>query len=222
MNIAILVYGRLNTCIKNYNNTIDIFDKNHNYDFFLASDNSDEILLNNFIKLYNPKVYLNDKIVYTNSIIKNKYKFQSDDDNHKLTCQYINKKRVFELLEEYIKKTNTKYDIIMSLRLDLNFFEKLKFHNIENNTIYIPKVFRNSTRKYYLGEITDQIAYGTFEVMEKYMKLYDNLLYLQENYNCPAHPETLTFANLIFHKIYIVKIDLDYELDVLRHYIFYN
>jgi len=222
MNIAILFYGKLNTCIKNYNNTIQIFDKNNNYDFFLSSDNSYEKLLNEFIKLYKPKAYTNEKIIYNeNEIVINKHpQYLTNKDADNLKRHYINKKRVFELLEQYIKNTKNKYDIIMSLRLDLIFFEKLEFQKIEENTIYIPKIFRNSDRKYFLGEITDQIAYGNFNVMKKYMYIYDNCINLQKNYTYLAHPETLTFANLFVNNINIFLIDLDYELDIYKHHIF--
>ena len=39
MKIAVLVYGRLNYCVENYNNIINAIGIENTIDFFLSSDN---------------------------------------------------------------------------------------------------------------------------------------------------------------------------------------
>ena len=49
MHIAVLVYGRLDNCLKQYNNVMETIGKEHDLDFFASSDNSQEI--DSFINL---------------------------------------------------------------------------------------------------------------------------------------------------------------------------
>lgn len=98
MRIAVLCYGRLNKCIEHYNNIINSIGIEHNIDFFMSSDNSDEKLLNDFCSLYKPIAYVNDKIEYTCNL--SKYSGLRIETNvHNMTCHFINKGRVFSLLE---------------------------------------------------------------------------------------------------------------------------
>ena len=120
MKIAVLIYGRLNNCVQHYNNIINSIGMENNIDFFLSSDNSGEKLLQEFIDLYKPITYTNEKIHYDYDL--EKYNGKAPETNmHNMICHFINKKRVFELLKNYCEKEIIHYDIIISLRVDIVF-----------------------------------------------------------------------------------------------------
>ena len=101
MNIAVLVYGRLNKCVEHYNNIIEAIGNDNNIDFFLSSDNPDEKLLNDFIDLYKPILYNNSSVIYTNDLTP----YPGNIPKavlHNMICHFTNKNRVFVLLEKYI------------------------------------------------------------------------------------------------------------------------
>ena len=119
-----------------------------------------------------------------------------------MICHFINKQRVFELLEKH----NETYDIVVSLRIDIVFKNKFDFSNIVENTIYIPD-------NYDWGGINDQVAYGNMEVMKKYNYIFKNIIYLLDNKLSIVHPETLTLANIIFNKLKINRFKLSYFIE---------
>jgi len=119
---------------------------------------------------------------------------------------FINKKRVFKLLEEEILKSNITYDIIISLRLDLLFNNKLSLNTINSNILYIPIGYD------YRG-INDQIAMGDFITMKKYNNIIDNVIFLLSNNISIVHPESLTKSNIIYNNLVVERIDLQYRLN---------
>jgi hypothetical protein len=201
--IAVLVYGRLDKCVEHYENILNSIGRDNHIDFFLSSDNSPESLLNDFIKIYNPISYINDKISYTCDLSTYPNVYGSNIDN--MIRHFINKGRVFCLLENYIKELNRHYDIVLSIRIDLVFYSDFKFDIIEDNTIYIPRGFD------YFG-INDQVAYGNIEPMKKYNNIFSNLINLLNN-KCIPHPESLTQANIIFNKLFITRVDISYVIE---------
>lgn len=207
MRIAILVYGRLNKCVEHYKNTVESIGEEHEVDFFVSSDNSEESVLNDFISLYKPVLYDNTKIIPNTDMcnyLKNCRNKRAETNMHNMICHFTNKKRVFNLLEQS-KKT---YDVIISLRIDLIFYNKFNFVTPDINTIYIPNCC-----DYVNNGINDQIAYGSMEVMEKYNNLISNILYLCSNNLSIPHPESLHYANLKFHKINIGRFNLSYIIN---------
>ena len=138
MRIAVLVYGRLNNS-EYYDNIVNSIGNENTIDFFLSSDNSSKEFLDKFINTYNPISYINDEIHYTCGDL-GRYPGKRDETNiHNMTCHFINKQRVYNLLENYIGITHIKYDIVMSTRTELFFYEKIIFNKeLEENTIYIP------------------------------------------------------------------------------------
>jgi hypothetical protein len=64
MHIAVLVYGRLTKCVEHYDTVLESIGKYNDIDFFCSSDNSSESLVNDFIRLYKPKLYDNSPIQY--------------------------------------------------------------------------------------------------------------------------------------------------------------
>ena len=210
MKIAVLIYGRLNTCVKHYLNTLESIGIEHDIDFFLSSDNSPELLLNHFIKLYEPIACINDKIEY--NIDLTKYDgIRGETNIHNMICHFINKERVFSLLEEYIEKSNVNYDIVLSLRIDIVFLQKNLFKNIlsirNDDIIYIP--LEND----WVGGINDQIAYGNINTMRKYNNIYKHIIHLLDNKLSIPHPESLTLANIKYHNLKIFRFQLYYYIE---------
>jgi hypothetical protein len=205
MHIAVLIYGRLNKCAENYENIIENIGKHNSIDFFFSSDNSCESLVNDFIKLYKPKLYNNNAIQYEYNL--GKYPgIRFETNIHNMTCHFINKNRVFMLLEEYINKENINYDCVISLRVDCVFHNNFIFDNVKENTIYIP--YGND---FIDNAINDQIAYGIVDVMKKYNSI-DTVDLLEKRLSIP-HPESLTLANIIFYKLQIERVNIKYILN---------
>ena len=206
MRIAVLVYGRLDKCAEHYDNILESIGKENAIDFFLSSDNSPELRLHEFINLYKPVSYNNLPIQYNHNF--QKYPGKIDNTNIDNTIRhFINKYRVFSLLEDHIDKQNVQYDVVLSLRVDLIVHNSFNFNNLENNTIYIPDCcdFR--------GGINDQVAYGKIDVMKKYNSVFLNIVYLlKDNISIP-HPESLTYANINLYKLQIKRVDLKYIID---------
>ena len=201
-NVAVLIYGRLNKC---YKDIIKSFG-NHKVDYFISSDNSTTTDLNKCIKLYNPASYINDSITYTYKF--NKYPNKRKETNlDTMTRHFINKQRVFNLLEEYIKTTGAQYDIVLSIRADLKINNNFNFNRINSNTIYIPR-----GNDFINHAINDQVAYGSFEVMKKYMNVINNCDDILKRRKSIPHPESLTLANLELNNIKIVRFRLDYYI----------
>jgi hypothetical protein len=206
MNIAVLIYGRLNKCVEHYDNIIHALGMNNNIDFFLSSDNSPLHLLHDFLHLYKPISFNNDPILFHYDLGNFPGK-RGETNIHNMTCHFINKNRVFSLLQEYINQTdNIHYHSVVSLRIDAVFINHFDFSNLLHNTIYIPSNF-----DFIHNAINDQIAYGLFDVMKIYNSI-DPLFLLNNKLSIP-HPESLNFANLHFHKLNIIRTDLNYFLD---------
>jgi len=209
MHIAILFYGRINKFKEHYDNILHSIGQENTFDIYFSSDNSLIESLNEFIDLYKPIAYNNNEIYYDCDITKypNRPLETSDETLDKLIRHYINKNRVFKLLEQHIQKENIHYDVVASLRLDLVFHNKFNFDNIEDNTIYIP-----SGKDWYERSINDQVAYGNFDVMKKYMHIYENIIYLLDSGRSVAHSESLHYANIEFYNLKVIRVDLSYYI----------
>ena len=206
MKIAVLIYGRLNRARDHYNNIVGQIGREHDVDFFMSSDESSENVLNEFLEIYKPKKYNNKKKEYTNNL--ETYVKQPEVKNHNMICHFINKQEVFKHLQEYIEETGNIYDTIISLRLDVVIHNKFIFEGMKENTIYIPSGY-----DYGHPGINDQIAYGKYEVMEKYNNIYRNVIKLLDDKLTIVHPETITLANLVYNKVEIERVKLDYCLE---------
>ena len=205
MRIAVLVFGRLNKCAEHYDNIIaSLGGADRDIDFFLSSDNAPESSLNDFIRLYKPIVYNNSPIHYDYDL--NKYPGRIETDIHNMTCHFINKNRVFSLLEEHMDTHNIRYDCAVSMRIDCVFQNNFAFDTFEDNTIYIPYGY-----DWVHNGINDQIAYGNIDVMRKYNCI--NAVDLLEKKLSILHPESLHYANILYHKLNVVRTDVKYHLD---------
>jgi len=197
---------------EHYNSIIYAIGTENNIDVFYSGDNSPETSLKNFVDLYKPVAYTNDKI-NTDCDLR-KYPDRNPETMdiclYNLVRHYINKKRVFKLLDDYTTKNKVEYDIIVSLRLDLMFYSSFNFTSIKPNTIYVPNGADHS-----INAINDQIAYGNFNSMKKYMNIFDNIIYLLENKKSIPHSESLHYANIVYNNLNIERVPLIYVIDKL-------
>ena len=205
MRIAVLIYGRLNKCVEHYNNIMNSIGADNDIHFFLSSDNSPQSQLDDFINIYKHVKYINDKIVHNCDVTKYPGIFVETNIPN-MICHFINKSRVFSLLETYVQEENIYYDVVMSLRVDLVFNGKFIFNTIEDNTLYIPNDYD------WLG-INDQVAYGNIEAMKKYANLFNNMMDLLERRISVPHPESLNLANINFYKLNTIRVELPYYIE---------
>lgn len=206
-NVAVLIYGRLNKCVEHYDNIIDSICKHNNVDFFLSSDNSSQSLLDDFIRLYKPIKYTNDSIYYDFDITKYPNR-QTDTTSHNMICHYINKLRVFRLLDEHMSQKKRTYDVVVSLRIDCVFHSTFNFDNLDENTIYIPNGYDWADKG-----INDQVAYGKVDVMRKYNSIFLNIKYFLDNNISISHSESLHYANIHYYNLYVRRPFIQYYLD---------
>lgn len=212
MRIAVLFYGRINKCIQCYDSIMNSIkgpeDSNVNteIDVFLSSDNPDAELLDEFVRLYNPVAYTGDLIIYPPEYDLPSSRSETNVPN--MIRHFINKSRVFNLLEMHVEKTNQMYDVVLSIRLDLTIYTPFLFDSVQKNTIYIPNCY-----DWVDNAINDQIAYGDMESMGKYMILFHNMLHLIQTGKSIVHPESLTLANIRMHELNIVRFEFSYIIE---------
>ena len=202
MKIAVLLYGRINRYRELYTR-FRFFFRNHDIDIFYSSDASPENELNEFINIYRPIKVINDKIQLQPFFQKYTYECTVNIDS--MYCHFMNKQRVFSLLEEYCKDTSTHYDCVFSTRLDIYYTCTLPELTINNNTIYVPN--RDS-----LPNINDHIAYGSYESMKTYMNIISNCDTLLSKYVNSLNPHLLTYYNLTSKNISVNLVSLNYHL----------
>jgi hypothetical protein len=190
--VAILFFGRL----RNYEKLwlLNALPPGNIYDVFLSSDNSPHEDVEGFRRLYNPVAVINDPITFVVSfgLYPNNKTCPANINN--MTRHFINKKRVFALLEA----TGTQYDLVISSRLDL-YMEPLALPaEVAPNTVYVPE-----------GEdhtgLNDRFAYGSQGAMRHYMNIFDNCIYLLKNRISVPHPENLTLYNLLHCGVSIAR-----------------
>lgn len=202
MRAAVLFYGRLRHYQDKYiGGAIKLFDQ---VDFFYSADNEAQPQFDDFIRIYKPVAYCNDTISYEYDFEKYPGRTPSGTNMNNMIRHFINLKRVFGLFESHIQATDTKYDIVISVRLDLCTGD-LALFTPEKNTIYIPEGDDHAG-------INDRIAMGGIESMKKYMNIIDNCEYLLENKLSIPHPETLTLANIKHCELNIKRLSMAHRL----------
>lgn len=184
---------------------MEFFGREHTIDIFLSSDDPPKDSMEGFVELYKPVGWIGDKIVHS----YNFYRFQGirpETNINNMICHFINKQRVFKLLEEHIANTGTQYDMIVGLRLDLVLSGKFNVHTTDDNTIYIPLGCD------YIGGINDQMAHGNFGTMKKYMNIIETAIQLLESKISIPHPERLNCENIRYHKMNESRYALSYNI----------
>jgi len=106
---------------------------------------------------------------------------------------HYNNNVCLRMIDEYMKKNNFVFDIVMKWRTEINYDMFFDFYSkLEDITIYVPNI-------HYHGGINDQVAYGNYESMCIYANLYNNLLKYK---HIRKHPETLFNAYIREHLSY--------------------
>jgi hypothetical protein len=206
--IAILFSGRINDNLLQYNNILETLVQDYDVDFFISHSKTDnKELVNNFIKIYNPKKIMeNDETCYFDytKYVKNPY-----TNSFNTFCMFKNRNNVCKLFMEYVNETNTHYDILISNRCDLLFHENLNYLDlkemIDNNVLCIPQ-----GNDWYDG-INDQFAIGNYNTITNYLQVYEELYNILES-GIILHPETLLRFHLINKNIQIHRFSLNYNI----------
>lgn len=202
--VAILFIGRILHHEKRF--LFFYLTRKNKYDVFYSADDEPQAEIEKFKKLYNPIAICNDKITDPPD-----YEKYNPDNIHLspkhfygISRHYYNLKRVWNLMEQHIEKTGTKYDIIIKMRFDLR-IGPFKLFKPYFNSIYIP--FGGD----YNG-INDRFAYGDYEGMKKHMNIIDNVSYLIDNNLSFLNSEALTLANIIHGKIHVVRFETSHKI----------
>tara|TARA_Y200000002_G_scaffold182699_1_gene150737 strand:+ start:4244 stop:5635 length:1392 start_codon:yes stop_codon:yes gene_type:complete len=210
MKIAILISGyfrgfqQTKETIKN-NIT---WDENHSYDFFIQHSNisNDNKYYNEEIKIKDIQVFFNPKIIICLEDMyfsEDKRKNNILNQNYKIYCLYKN-------MELYSKANNMNYDVILKIRPDVYLKNKLDFNNLDE-IIYIPIDSKIDTSKLLKSNdkyVCDIIAYGKYQIMNKYLKYYKYLNLLITHYGTVN--ETLLYHYLINSRYPYTETNIDY------------
>ena len=161
-----------------------------------------------FINLFDIKKsnYNFEKHVFPENLkIKNK---RPETNINNTMSMFYNWMKNFQLIENFQKKQNMLFDIIINYRSDILSSEFINFDKIENinfNTIYIPQ--GNDW-----GGVNDQMAFGNFDSMKKYCEIYKNIQKYNDNDNVIFHPETLLKHHLKCSNVNIIRFYFKYVL----------
>ena len=198
MKIAFLFYGRIKKFDKFYMKNI-VPLKEHTIDCFLSHSPDLNEDLTGFISLYKPISYTNDEII-EEDIFKEPvrkfieqsaaYRSSGFPKSNNMKSHFINKQRVFQLLEKHVNETNTAYDYIIVTRLDLTIFDTLSLQDIHDsdNTIHIPE-------GHDFGGLNDRLCIGNINSIKKYCDIFNNSPNLLIA-GCEPHPEKLLLAHV--------------------------
>lgn len=205
LHVAILFFGRSKHFEVTYASLVKSLG-NVTIHVFYSCDNEPEESIQDFIKVCNPVSMINDKIVY--DVNFSKYPRLNPEIRYtnydSMTRHFINKKRVFTLLEDHMKTTGATYDMVVSARLDVP-INNLPSIEPAENTVYIPG------GNDYCG-INDRFALGNVDSMKKYMMLYDTAIPILESKLSSPHPESLTLANIIYTNLQVERFPLSTEI----------
>ena len=205
MRTAVLFFGRSKHFQVTYASLVKSLG-NVTIDVFYSCDNEPEQSIQEFIQVCKPVSIINDKIVY--DVDFSKYPLLNPAIRHikydSMTRHFINKKRVFTLLEHHMQTTGSTYDMVVSARLDVP-INSLPYIELAENTVYIP------AGNDHCG-INDRFALGNVESMKKYMMLYDTAIHILESKLSSPHPESLTLANLIYRKVRVERFPLSTQI----------
>jgi hypothetical protein len=198
MKIAFLFYGRIKKFDKFYMKNI-VPLKEHTIDCFLSHSPELNEDLAEFISLYKPISYTNVQIT-EEDIFKEpvrifmkqlgSYNSRTIPNSNNMKSHFINKRRVFQLLENHVNETNTTYDYIIVTRLDLTIYDTLNLQDIHisENTIYIPEGHD------YEG-LNDRLCIGNMNSIKKYCDIFNNSPNLLIA-GCEPYPENLLLAHV--------------------------
>jgi hypothetical protein len=177
MKIALIITGRVNCNPDQHQNFLTNFVQNHQVDLFVSHNKSNKThIIEKFIQLYHPiRISENNEICINIRQYNTKpeyERFKNTNVIYNMLYMYQSRLNVWNMFEEYIKNTQEKYDIIVSSRNDLWFYEKINFEEIktytDNHYICIPNP------EYDHHGMNDQMAFSDIESIAIYLKLYES------------------------------------------------
>lgn len=207
MKIAILITGRINESSEIYKNIMENIVQGNEVDFFVSHvKNPNPIILKNFTDIYNPKIIIENNEVYPNV---DKYIKRGETNNHNVMCMHLNRELVFTHFNNYVISNNINYDIVISLRCDLWFNNKIDLqslmNDVQNNFLCIPSGCD------FVGGINDQCAFGNIETINIYMNLFSHVINILDR-GIILHPETLLKVYLDESKVNIKRPKIPYYI----------
>jgi hypothetical protein len=208
MKIAVLFSGRINRFQEHYDNIMTNIVQNNDADFFLSHSPECDEDIHKFCTIYHPKTVNNNTITYMDL---SSYTCHPQSNSHNVMCMWVNRQRVFQDMRDYMVKNNIWYDIIISTRLDTWCYETLnlsKYDNLSDTDIYIPNGCD-------WGGLNDQLAFGNYYAMEKYMMLYSNMnpiLDILMNSIGYYGPEPILKVNIELNNLIVHRFPLNYKL----------
>jgi len=207
MRIALLLTGGL----RNFEDTFSSFkhfllDVNNIDVFFYGLENNKgrEENIRIFEKLFNPKDYvINDQKYYDDIPVNPSY----------IKTSYFSFHNVFkcnQLKNEYARKHNINYDLIIRCRLDTFWFRSISFEelNLSKDNILTPMEW--SFKEVNSFALSDIFCITSPELMDKYCELYNKIDYYCETIK--FHPESLVGYHIMYNKLP--------HKEIGRHFIF--
>jgi len=184
-NLAICISGSLRSleyCINNFIDFIYEPNKKHfNINIFYYLPLDDNINKVSLLKYLNPTILIeNDKQHNIPDITWNgrSINFKVDNVSTAGIPGYIQQlygiQSSYELLEDYEKKNNIKFDLILRCRSDIIFKNPIYIKDYNTNNIIVSKF-------HYWDGINDRFAFGNRDIMSFYMTMYSSLYKLTNN-----------------------------------------
>jgi hypothetical protein len=216
MRVALLLYGKMHIYTQyrphcgHYHGLLSFIGKENAVDVFYSGDHETEEWVSVFKDNYKPVKCETERIIHPNimSAYPDRLPGVDNEDLYEVGCNLINKLRVFMLLEEHMKETNVKYDLVICMHIGVQPQNILNLSNSRfiDNDVYIP------ISEDLEGSLNDKFALGTLTSMKIYCEVYKYLQYLLENKLSKPSAEHLNLANLIYNKVNIVRIPLVYSI----------
>jgi len=176
-------------------------------DELLIRENVDKELVN----LYKPKKYLfetpkefNSEIITNSKMYKCSKEKEKNNLSNFLSCVY-SKYKSNQLLQEYIKETNNKYDFVISMRFDILKPINLKLSKLENKYIY------NCMNDRII--LVDHFVMSNPDIMNLYGNTYVNI----ENF-VNEDDLFINIINNIFKVGYGLCIESFVNINLFKHY----
>ena len=139
------------------------------------------------------------------------YTCHPQSNSHNVMCMWVNRQRVFQDMRDYMIKNNVWYDLVVCTRLDTWCYEALnlsKYDNLSDTEIYVPNGCD-------WGGLNDQLAFGNYYAMEKYMMLYSNMRTILDILMTSIGyygPEPILKVNIELNELTVHRFPLYYKL----------
>jgi hypothetical protein len=216
-----IIENIINPLKNNDENTIDIFistwDKNG-----LRSNNwqGDINYINEIENKLKPKI-IDIENENRNYFIENyssqqykKFKLCSSDTCSNASSMWYKVYKSFQLVEKYSKENNINYDILVRIRPDVIYHNKLDYktfiNNFQNETIILPEW--HGKYEEINHQIMDQFAIGKYEIMKKYFNTFENILEFIKTDNVIHCGEGFLYGTIQKYNINIKKYKISYSI----------